>query len=91
MSPDVLGEWLKGEPGALVLWPVAWRGEGFDGDELGPASTARPWVVLEAAVVRRLRRVRVGMPLGLVMALAFTGPASEPTRRMTAAHLKEDE
>lgn len=33
---DVLGEWLKGEPGALVLWPVAWRGEGLDGDELGP-------------------------------------------------------
>lgn len=85
---DVLGEWLTGDYGARLLWPVAWHDEGLDGDELGPASTARPWVVVEAAVVRRPRRMRFGVFMGLVMALAFTGPDSWQTHHMMAAHIR---
>ena len=74
---DLVGEYLKGDDAAVVLWPLPWRGEGLDDDELGPASTARPWVMHEAAVVKKPRASRLGLLLGM-MVLALTGPDRDP-------------
>lgn len=53
--------------------PVIWREALDDGrglDELAPASTARPWVLVEAVEVRRPRRAGLWAMWAMFAALA---------------------
>ena len=86
-----IGAWFAPALGR-TLPPVIWRGALDDGpglDELAPASTARPWLVAELVDLRPPRRMNFGPFLGMLMALAFTGPSSPETARMVH-HLENE-
>ena len=87
-----IGAWFAPALGR-TLPPVIWRGALDDGpglDELAPASTARPWLVAELVDFRPPRRMKLGLLLGMVMAMSAAGPSSPETAR-TVHHLENDE